>query len=144
MAFPFLVVRHFRKLERQSVVHVRNLQCNDPVEPLYYSADYEDICVYCSREMPSSSRSECFPQCAEKPKINRRKADFLSQPIMRCKHDVWYCSTVYWWCMTLWFVPFPALWCLPLWADVISKHYRRPHAFGATDRTGNTIYSGFS
>ena len=63
--------------ELQSVVHVRNLQCHDPVESLYYSADYEDICVYCSQELPSASRSEYFPQCedcAEKPKINRKKA----------------------------------------------------------------------
>ena len=38
----------------------------------FHSADYEEICIYCSKDMPSSTQSEYFPQCedsAEKPKI---------------------------------------------------------------------------
>ena len=62
--------------ELQSIAFVRGLQCHDPVETLYYSANYEDICVYCSENMPSDSCTEYFPQCEEceqKPKIRRKK-----------------------------------------------------------------------
>ena len=58
------------------VVYVQDLQCGDPVEPLYYAADFEDICVYCCEEVPSASSfaKEYYPQCAqceEKEKIPR-------------------------------------------------------------------------
>ena len=29
-------------------VHFRDLRCEDPVEKLYYSMGFEQICVYCS------------------------------------------------------------------------------------------------
>ena len=33
-----------------SDVHFRDLRCEDPVEKLYYSMGYEQICIYCSTE----------------------------------------------------------------------------------------------
>ena len=64
--------------ELRSIVFVRGLQCHDPVETLYYSAKYEDICVYCSQNMlADSATTEYFPQCEEceqKPKLTRKKS----------------------------------------------------------------------
>ena len=58
-----------------SVVFVRDLQCNDPVEALYYSADYTDVCVHCSNDIETTETPpEYFPQCedcADKQKITR-------------------------------------------------------------------------
>ena len=55
---------------------MQDLQCGDPVEPLYYAADFVNICVYCCEEVPSSSGSakEYYPQCPQceaKEKIPR-------------------------------------------------------------------------
>ena len=62
----------------QSVVSVRELQCGDPVEALYYSADYTDICVHCSSDIEvNETLPEFFPQCTEcagKPTISRKKS----------------------------------------------------------------------
>ena len=30
-------------------VFVRSLNCNEPIEALYYSAKYQPICVYCAK-----------------------------------------------------------------------------------------------
>ncbi len=60
------------------VVYIRKLQCNDPVEKLYYAASFIDICVYCSPETvePWSNLEEFYPQCtsySSKPKIANAK-----------------------------------------------------------------------
>ena len=40
------------------------LRCGDPVEPLYYAANYEDICVYCCGDIQSDLvAKEYYPQC---------------------------------------------------------------------------------
>ena len=36
----------------QDVVFVRSMNCVEPIEALYYSANYVDICVYCSADLP--------------------------------------------------------------------------------------------
>ena len=36
----------------KDVVFVRKMSCEDPIEKLYYSAKFEDICVYCSGPVP--------------------------------------------------------------------------------------------
>ena len=61
-----------------SVVFVRDMQCNDPVEALYYSADNVNICVHCCDDIETvTTPEEYFPQCEEckaKQKIKRRKS----------------------------------------------------------------------
>ena len=48
----------------QDVVFVRSINCGEPIEALYYSANYVDICVYCSADLPLAMlKNEHFPQC---------------------------------------------------------------------------------
>ena len=42
---------------------VRQLQCEDPVEKLYYSMGYEPICIYCSREDSLDIPNDSYPIC---------------------------------------------------------------------------------
>ena len=45
-------------------VHFRDLRCEDPVEKLYYSLGYEQICIYCSSEPDDVDITEkCYPIC---------------------------------------------------------------------------------
>ena len=39
-----------------SSVCILDNNCNDPIEPLYYSADFSPICVYCASEDLSNSQ----------------------------------------------------------------------------------------
>ena len=60
-------------------VFTRNLDCNEPIERLYYSAKFADICVHCSSESvsPWNDTKEFYPQCescSEKTKIPNVKA----------------------------------------------------------------------
>ena len=41
-----------------SEVYVQDLQCGEPVEPHYYVATFEDICVYFGEELPIASTSK--------------------------------------------------------------------------------------
>ena len=61
----------------QSEVYVQDLQCGEPVEPLYYAANYQDIlCVYCCEEVTRDSMTqEYYPQCEDcqdKQKIKKK------------------------------------------------------------------------
>ena len=59
----------------KDVVYVKKLQCTEPVEKLYYSANLQDIYIHCSEEMPESEESqEYYPQCSNcsKPRIPRK------------------------------------------------------------------------
>ena len=48
----------------KEIVFVRKLACEDPVEKLYYSAKFEDICIHCSGAVDPWSDTELFyPQC---------------------------------------------------------------------------------
>ena len=60
--------------DMMDMVFARNLNCNEPIERLYYSAKFADICVHCSSESvsPWNDSEEFYPQCegcSEKSKI---------------------------------------------------------------------------
>ena len=72
LKFPLLVVLLFRIL----IFHLhsmryRSLNCFDPIENLYFSADYEPICFYCtgqvkqeqSQATASGPAQRYYPQC---------------------------------------------------------------------------------
>lgn len=46
------------------VVYVKKMYCNEPIEKLYYAANFDDICVYCASEEvdPWSSNEDFYPQ----------------------------------------------------------------------------------
>lgn len=44
----------------KDVVFVRPLACEEPIEKLYYSAKFEDICIYCATPVPPWSTSELY------------------------------------------------------------------------------------
>ena len=47
-----------------SAVCVREHQCGDPIEKLYYSAGYDPICYYyCSEDIYNSVTPEFYPMC---------------------------------------------------------------------------------
>lgn len=50
--------------ELEGVVYVKKMYCNEPIERLYYSANFDDICVCCAGDVPPLSNTEVFyPQC---------------------------------------------------------------------------------
>ena len=61
----------------KDVVYVRQMSCEDPIEKLYYSAKFADICVYCGVSVdPWSDKEPYYPQCEgcrEKPPIANAK-----------------------------------------------------------------------
>ena len=64
--------------ELDGVVYVKKMYCNEPIERLHYSANFDDICVYCAGDVPPwSSTEEFYPQCddcADKPRIANVKS----------------------------------------------------------------------
>ncbi len=46
-------------------VHVRDLNCSEPIEKLYYSAGYSPICLYCATEVEHEAATEFYPQCSD-------------------------------------------------------------------------------
>ena len=61
----------------KDVVYVWQMSCEDPIEKLYYSAKFADICVYCGVAVdPWSDTQPYYPQCEgcrEKPPIANAK-----------------------------------------------------------------------
>ena len=58
---------------------MRKMSCEEPIKKLYYSARFEDMCVYCSSSVPPwSERDPFYSQCSsceDRPKIpNAKKA----------------------------------------------------------------------
>ena len=53
----------FELSDSLSEVCVRDLQCYDPLEKLYYSMNYEPICIHCCSEDNLVSVQGCYPQC---------------------------------------------------------------------------------
>jgi len=55
------------------LVFVRKLACENPVEKLYYSAKFEDMCIHCSGAVDPCSDTEPFylqcKACDNKGKI---------------------------------------------------------------------------
>ena len=64
------------QLNEVNLVFVKDLQCNNPVEALYYSADNVDICVHCCADIETNmTPKEYYPQCedcVDKDKILRK------------------------------------------------------------------------
>ena len=57
-------------------------RCGDPIEKLYYSVGYEDICIFCAASgdlvVPSSAYHIC-PTCATtKEPVQKRKKKYIS------------------------------------------------------------------
>ena len=46
-----------------SKVCICDLQCYDPLEKLYYSMNYDPICIHCCSEDNIVSVQGCYPQC---------------------------------------------------------------------------------
>ena len=59
--------------ELEGVVYVKRVYCNEPIERLYYSANFDDIYIYCAGDVPPwSNTKEFYPQCedcSDKPRI---------------------------------------------------------------------------
>ena len=66
--------------DMMDMVFTRNLDSNEPIERLYYSVKFADICIHCSSESvsPWNDTEEFYPQCescSKKSKIpNVKKA----------------------------------------------------------------------
>ena len=55
-------------------VFVRNMNCHEPIEALYYSAKYEAICVYCAKPQRFTDE-KLYPQCSDckdKPAVHKK------------------------------------------------------------------------
>lgn len=63
--------------ELVGVVYAKKMFCNEPIEKLYYAANFNDICVHCAGEVdPWSNTEEFYPQCedcSEKERIPNAK-----------------------------------------------------------------------
>ena len=54
--------------------YIREHNCFDPVEKLYYSAGFEPICIYCAAE-GVEERDGFYPKCSacsDKPLVKKR------------------------------------------------------------------------
>ena len=57
-----------------SEVCVREIQCHYPVEKLYFSMNYDPICIHCCCEENLASEEGCYPQCDQcKDRVPIRK-----------------------------------------------------------------------
>ena len=68
----------------KDVVYVRQMSCEDPIEKSYYSAKFEDICVYCAASVsPWSDTEPHYPQCSncedKQPIPNAKKSASKTQ-----------------------------------------------------------------
>ena len=50
--------------EEYSTVEIRDHDCYDPIEKLYYSAKNDPICMYCAKDQPYTSE-EYYPLCSD-------------------------------------------------------------------------------
>ena len=50
--------------EEYSTVEIRDHDCYDPIEKLYYSAKNDPICMYCVKDQPYTSE-EYYPLCSD-------------------------------------------------------------------------------
>jgi len=47
-------------------VCVKDHDCNDPIERLYYSCGYEPVCIYCGWYLQNADEDdEAYPQCVD-------------------------------------------------------------------------------
>ena len=78
MVCHFHVMHSFKILIYQKkIAFVQKLACEDPVEKLYYSAKFEDMCIHCSGAVDPCSDTEPFylqcKACDDKGKIPNTK-----------------------------------------------------------------------
>ena len=88
--------------ELDGVVYVKKMYCNEPIERLYYSANFDDICVYCAGDVPPwSNMEEFYPQCddcADKPHIANVKKSMLCALLFLCTFSVMFMLSVCYMC----------------------------------------------
>ncbi|CAB3988078.1 Hypothetical predicted protein [Paramuricea clavata] len=60
-------LEEFEWPENFPTVFIRDHTCYDKIEKLYYSCDYEDICIYCSKDsnLVEIEDNVFYPQCQE-------------------------------------------------------------------------------
>ena len=72
----------------KDTVFVRQMSCEEPIEKLYYSAKFTDICVYCSAPVaPWNDKEQYYPQCEgcrEKPPISNAKKSKAKNSFLSC------------------------------------------------------------
>ena len=52
--------------ELEGAVYMKRIYCDEPIEGLYYSANFDDICIYCAGDVPPwSNMKEFYPQCED-------------------------------------------------------------------------------
>jgi len=57
-------------------VFVKDNDCGDHIEKLYYACGYQAICIYCSEYLQDAvEEGDTYPQCVDckDPEIKRRK-----------------------------------------------------------------------
>ena len=57
--------------DKFSCVYVREHNCFDPIEKLYYSAGFEPICIYCAAEDVEDCNPKCSA-CSDRPLVKKR------------------------------------------------------------------------
>jgi hypothetical protein len=56
-------------------VCIRDIQCYDPLEKLYFSMNKDPICIYCCGSANLATKEGCYPQCNNcdsKPSVQKR------------------------------------------------------------------------
>ena len=83
--------------EWEGEVYVKRMYCNTPIDRLYYSANVDDICIYCAGDVPPwSNTKEFYPQCedcSDKPRITNVKKSW--------KLCLFLFTNTYWSCVLL-------------------------------------------
>ncbi len=51
--------------DKFSCVAIREHRCFDPIERLYYAADFEPICIYCAAVTEDQQDLTRYPMCSE-------------------------------------------------------------------------------
>ena len=65
--------------DKFSCVYVREYNCFDPIEKLYYSAGLEPICIYCAAEDVEDC-NDFYPKCSacsDRPLVKKRSYNLL-------------------------------------------------------------------
>ena len=60
---------------RLADVCIRDIQCYDPLEKLYFSMNKDPICIYCCGSANLATKEGCYPQCNNcdsKPSVQKR------------------------------------------------------------------------
>jgi len=86
MSFSFRADLQDEQLPDTLVRVVYKMCCNEPIEKQYYSANFDDICVYCASEEvdPWSNNERFYPQCEDCHREDQRyrilKQSIFSSP----------------------------------------------------------------